>query len=315
MVGCATAPNLVVLGASLALLGVASSVFGLARQAYLTEVVPIHAGPRPVDARRRQPDRHLRRAVRRRPRRRALGTHRGLRRRVRVVDGGAAVRPPGPRRDLRLGTTTEYAAPLRRRGTGRASAHPHDPRGRGALHRLGARVPDRTDPAVRGGDRAERRPDQPRRRHRGGRGHAALLPGRRGHGPVRPDVGRGPEHARPRRRHAPAAARPLVRDPHRRRGRPRRGQRDRRRARDDAGCGRLAGRRSDAVPRWVAADGRPRQRVRSGRGQAITVAFPLAAAAVVMGGAAFVGAGWLRVWLPRFDPISRRSAARDGPPS
>jgi MFS family permease len=48
---------------------------------------------------------------------------------------------------------------------------------------------------------------------------------------------------------------------------------------------------------------------------AITVAFPLAAAAVVMGGAAFVGAGWLRVWLPRFDPISRRSAARDGPPS
>ncbi|HEY7988538.1 MAG TPA: MFS transporter, partial [Lapillicoccus sp.] len=36
---------------------------------------------------------------------------------------------------------------------------------------------------------------------------------------------------------------------------------------------------------------------------AITVAFPLAAAAVVMGGAAFVGAGWLRVWLPRFDPI------------
>jgi MFS family permease len=48
---------------------------------------------------------------------------------------------------------------------------------------------------------------------------------------------------------------------------------------------------------------------------AITVAFPVGAAAVVMGGAAFVGAGWLRVWLPRFDPISRRSAARDGPPS
>jgi MFS family permease len=48
---------------------------------------------------------------------------------------------------------------------------------------------------------------------------------------------------------------------------------------------------------------------------AITVAFPLAAAAVVMGGAAFVGAGWLRVWLPRFDPISRRSAAPDGSPS
>lgn len=48
---------------------------------------------------------------------------------------------------------------------------------------------------------------------------------------------------------------------------------------------------------------------------AITVAFPLAAAAAVMGSAAFVGAGWLRVWLPRFDPIFRRSAAREGPPS
>ena len=47
---------------------------------------------------------------------------------------------------------------------------------------------------------------------------------------------------------------------------------------------------------------------------AITVACPLAAAAVVMGAAAFVGAGWVRVWLPRFDPISRTSAARDGPP-
>ena len=42
MVGCALAPNLVVLGASLSLLGVASSIFGLARQAYLTDVVPVH---------------------------------------------------------------------------------------------------------------------------------------------------------------------------------------------------------------------------------------------------------------------------------
>jgi MFS family permease len=37
---------------------------------------------------------------------------------------------------------------------------------------------------------------------------------------------------------------------------------------------------------------------------AITVAFPLGAAAVAMGAAALVGAGWLRVWLPRFDPVS-----------
>jgi MFS family permease len=42
MVGCALAPNLAVLGASLCLLGVASSIFGLARQSYLTEAVPIH---------------------------------------------------------------------------------------------------------------------------------------------------------------------------------------------------------------------------------------------------------------------------------
>jgi hypothetical protein len=37
---------------------------------------------------------------------------------------------------------------------------------------------------------------------------------------------------------------------------------------------------------------------------AITVAFPLGAAAVAMGATALVGAGWLRVWLPRFDPVS-----------
>jgi MFS family permease len=42
MVGCALAPNLLVLGASLSLLGVASSIFGLARQAYLTEAIPVH---------------------------------------------------------------------------------------------------------------------------------------------------------------------------------------------------------------------------------------------------------------------------------
>ncbi len=40
--GCAVAPNLVVLGGSLALIGLASSLFGLARQAYLTEAVPVH---------------------------------------------------------------------------------------------------------------------------------------------------------------------------------------------------------------------------------------------------------------------------------
>jgi MFS family permease len=46
---------------------------------------------------------------------------------------------------------------------------------------------------------------------------------------------------------------------------------------------------------------------------AITIAFPLGAAAVAMGAAALVGAGWLRVWLPRFDPISRRSPPRGRP--
>ena len=42
MVGCALAPNLWVLAASLCLLGLAGALFGLARQAYLTEAVPVH---------------------------------------------------------------------------------------------------------------------------------------------------------------------------------------------------------------------------------------------------------------------------------
>ena len=42
MVGCAAAPNLVALGASLCLLGLAAALFGLARQAYLTDAVPVH---------------------------------------------------------------------------------------------------------------------------------------------------------------------------------------------------------------------------------------------------------------------------------
>ncbi len=48
---------------------------------------------------------------------------------------------------------------------------------------------------------------------------------------------------------------------------------------------------------------------------AITIAFPLGAAAVAMGAAALVGAGWLRVWLPRFDPVSRASLGRGRPSS
>ena len=42
MVGCAFAPDLAVLGASLCLLGLAGALFGLARQAYLTDAVPVH---------------------------------------------------------------------------------------------------------------------------------------------------------------------------------------------------------------------------------------------------------------------------------
>ena len=45
----------------------------------------------------------------------------------------------------------------------------------------------------------------------------------------------------------------------------------------------------------------------------ITVAFPLGVAAVAMGGAAVVGAGWLRAWLPRFDPVVRATSAHRGP--
>jgi MFS family permease len=36
---------------------------------------------------------------------------------------------------------------------------------------------------------------------------------------------------------------------------------------------------------------------------AITLAFPLAAASVAMGVVSYVGAGWLRVYVPRYDPI------------
>ena len=38
----------------------------------------------------------------------------------------------------------------------------------------------------------------------------------------------------------------------------------------------------------------------------LTTLVPLAAAALVMGAVAVAGAGWLRVWVPRFDPVSRR---------
>ena len=55
-------------------IGLAGSLFGLARQAYLTEAVPVRdARPCPVDARRRAPDRLVHRAVHRSARRRAMG--------------------------------------------------------------------------------------------------------------------------------------------------------------------------------------------------------------------------------------------------
>jgi MFS family permease len=41
---------------------------------------------------------------------------------------------------------------------------------------------------------------------------------------------------------------------------------------------------------------------------ALTTVVPLAGAAVAMGTVALVGAGWLRVWVPRFDPVSRQGA-------
>ncbi|MCW2749992.1 MAG: major facilitator superfamily 1 [Aeromicrobium sp.] len=45
---------------------------------------------------------------------------------------------------------------------------------------------------------------------------------------------------------------------------------------------------------------------------AITVAFPLAAASVVMGLVSYVGAGWLRVYVPRYDPILLASSRPEG---
>ncbi len=46
---------------------------------------------------------------------------------------------------------------------------------------------------------------------------------------------------------------------------------------------------------------------------ALTTVVPLAAASVIMGAVALAGAGWLRVWVPRFDPVSRRSLRRASP--
>ncbi|GAA1884102.1 MFS transporter [Lapillicoccus jejuensis] len=43
---------------------------------------------------------------------------------------------------------------------------------------------------------------------------------------------------------------------------------------------------------------------------AVTVVAPLAVGCVALGGLALVGAGWMRVWVPRFDPVSRRTLAR-----
>lgn len=48
---------------------------------------------------------------------------------------------------------------------------------------------------------------------------------------------------------------------------------------------------------------------------ALTLVAPLAVAAVGMGGAALVGAGWLRLWVPRFDPVSRATLDRARPRS
>lgn len=42
---------------------------------------------------------------------------------------------------------------------------------------------------------------------------------------------------------------------------------------------------------------------------AVTTVAPLAVGCVVLGGLALVGAGWMRVWVPRFDPVSRRTLA------
>jgi MFS family permease len=47
---------------------------------------------------------------------------------------------------------------------------------------------------------------------------------------------------------------------------------------------------------------------------AITIAFPLAAASVVMGLVTYVGGGWLRVYVPRYDPILLTSSRRADDP-
>ena len=125
---CVLAPNLVAFGVGVFMVGMASAVFGLARQSYLTETVPFRYRARAaVDARRRDADRPVPRPVRRRRtdprhgnRRRLLGRRRRAgprcRRRLRMPDLPAHA-VADARRDL---AAARVPATLRSVGAGHA---------------------------------------------------------------------------------------------------------------------------------------------------------------------------------------------------
>ena len=200
-VACALAPALWVLAAGITTAGAAASVFGLARQAYLTEVTPVHA------------------------RARALSTLGGVSRIgafvgpflgaavVHLTDlrgglrrRGAHQRARGAGRRRRAGRPRHRLRPPPRRGTpvplrtGRARPRTRlrDARPRGAGRRGGPRRPSGRAAAVDRAPGAQPGDDEPRLRGLGRGRHAALLPGRPGHGPARPAVGRHPVDGRPR---------------------------------------------------------------------------------------------------------------------
>ena len=201
-----------------------------------------HARPRPVHARRRQPDRHLHRAVHRRAGRRCTGASRAAYV-VGFVSSSAALACVPARCATSRRRTTAGGVCRAARSAGVLAEHRRTllTLGVGVLFIGGGpRLPDRPHPAVRRVHRPQRRPDQPRRRDRRRRRHAAVLPGRRRDGPVRPDLGGAAEHGRARGRDGPAAAGPLVRHAHRGGRRARAGERHGCRAGHDPRRGRLA---------------------------------------------------------------------------
>ena len=212
------ADSLVGLGAAVFVTGLANAVFSLARQAYLTEAVPIHA------------------------RARAMSTLGGVFRLGSFIGpfAGALVVSR-----FSIGAAYAFAAAMsllaavlvaflpdvgrtrrscRRSFRGRpaeravrpgpAPAGAADPRTRRAGHLRGPSHPAGDHPVVGRSRRDRSRRHQPDLRHLGRGRPADVLPRRRGDGPVRPGLGGGAEHDHHGTRAAAAATHDLRADDH-----------------------------------------------------------------------------------------------------